>query len=352
MLDQAARGQENPPRRPRFSEPQKFLPVAFVVFTISILLFSYLRHHCLPLLQWGLHDKDVDTTLRTRGTIQTGLFLYLTTLLILCYVRCIVEHPGRIPDDDAIWDPSADDRLAPTDWAPMALQETKKTGDRRHCKWCRKYKPDRSHHCRVCRTCILKMDHHCPWLYSCVGFHNYKFFFLLLFYCVLDTHLITWTMLESVKRSLDHPELTPFVTMFWTFFTVLLSFFLMVLTTAFFGFHVMLASKGMTTVEYCEKSLPKKEGERAGRSLYDLGLFGNFRAVLGDHVCGWFFPWSRSVGDGLGFISDDTRLTKDLESGKGIRRRTHQRTQRLPRPLPSADAIPYYSINYGAAAMR
>lgn len=339
--------------RPRFTEAQKFLPVAFVTFTISILLISYLRHHCLPLLQLGVDPAKVDEGLRTRGTVQLGIFVFVTTFLIICYVRCILEHPGHIPEDDPLWEPTADGRV-PSDWAPMVLQEMKKSGERRHCKWCRKYKPDRSHHCRVCRMCILKMDHHCPWLYNCVGYGNYKFFFLLLLYCVIDTHLITWTMLESVKRCIDNPDGTPFFAMFWTFFTVALAFFLMVLVTAFFGFHVMLVSKGMTTVEYCEKSGPRKDGERRfGAFLYDLGIFGNFRIVLGDSVLVWLFPWCRPNGDGLSFISDETRLTKDLESGKGIRRRTHQRTQRPTRPPPHLDATPYYSsLGYGAAAHR
>lgn len=50
-----------------------------------------------------------------------------------------------------------------------SFQETKRVGARRHCKWCEKNKPDRSHHCRQCRRCVLKMDHHCPWIYNCVG---------------------------------------------------------------------------------------------------------------------------------------------------------------------------------------
>merc|ERR1712032_613624 len=115
------------------------------------------------------------------------------------------------------------------------------------------------------------------------------------------------------KRCLDDPDATPVTYMFLVFFTETLAFFLAVLVTAFFGFHMWLISRAMTTIEFCEKSVPKKGGERRGyeNSVYDTGFVGNFRLVLGDNVLLWFFPCARPAGDGLNFMSDETRLTKD-----------------------------------------
>mmetsp|Transcript_56416 Transcript_56416/g.160167 ORF Transcript_56416/g.160167 Transcript_56416/m.160167 type:complete len:358 (-) Transcript_56416:133-1206(-) len=322
------------PKKRRFGEPQKFLPVAFVTCTICFLWVIYVFMHCVPLLQLGEPQGHVDEEARRRGCLEFLVFQLLTALLLVCYVRSILVHPGDIPDSDPQWEyqPPHDGRAA-SNWAPMGQQEMKRTGQRRHCKWCGKYKPDRCHHCRVCKTCILKMDHHCPWIYNCVGFANYKFFFLLLFYSVLDCHLIVWTMPESVMRCVDRPD-TPFIVMFLTFFGETLAFFLAVLVTLFFGFHIWLSLKAMTTIEFCEKSLPRKEGETRSYdvSVYDVGFCGNIRAVLGNNALLWFLPLSRPPGDGLNFVSDETRLTKDMESGKGIRRRTHQKTQRAQRP--------------------
>lgn len=324
----------HPPPKKRFDQPQKFVPVTFVVCIIIGLYAMYMYFHCRPLY--------VEAASRQKALVEVVLFHYITSMLIICYVCAIVESPGDIPKDDPQWD--YNDDQPGIDFGPINQLEVKKSGERRHCKWCGKYKPDRSHHCRVCQTCVLRMDHHCPWLYNCVGYNNYKYFFLLLFYAALDLHLIVWTMAESFSRCIMNPA-TPFSTMFFTFFGETLAGFLCLFITGFFVFHIWLMLKAMTTIEFCEKASPKEKASEQSKkayntSVYDLGYIANVRAVLGSNPFLWLLPCGMPAGDGTNFVPEDMQLAKGIESGKGVRIRGHRCAQRAAIPELSAESTP------------
>jgi len=71
------------------------------------------------------------------------------------------------------------------------------------CKKCFGFKPERCHHCSVCDRCVLKMDHHCPWISNCVGFNNYKYFVLFLFYGAIYILFQCITIFISLIKNLD-----------------------------------------------------------------------------------------------------------------------------------------------------
>merc|ERR1719503_364497 len=171
------------------------------------------------MLQSWTPPEEQDKALRRSGVVQCCIFHALTGMLLLCYGLSMLTHPGEIPDDDVQWNHVPHDARKPQENSmAVNMQESKRSGERRHCKWCSKYKPDRCHHCRACRTCVLRMDHHCPWIYNCVGFRNYKYFFLLLFYCALDLHFIVWSMFPTIKMCFFEPDLI-FILMFLILFS-------------------------------------------------------------------------------------------------------------------------------------
>jgi len=290
------------------------LPPVFICTVTGTIWSIYFWLHLWRMLELRESKNANDQVQYDKGLWQTCISQSLTAMFLICFVRCLLGEPGSVPDEPE-WMLGAKGGSS-TEHSVLELKGS--TGDRRFCKWCQKYKPDRCHHCRICKCCILRMDHHCPWIMNCVGFRNHKYFFLLVVYAVLNCSYIMHTLRESVQRAVE--EETPSAHRFLLVLGFVLAGIMGALMGAFLAFHTWLMFRGMTTIEYCEKVLggQSHSGAPGSRGVsYNLGLWLNVKAVLGNNPLLWCLPVSPPEGSGISFPSADQPLLHRGLAAKG-----------------------------------
>lgn len=164
----------------------------------------------------------------------------------------------------------------------------KSNGEMRFCKKCQARKPDRAHHCSTCRRCVLKMDHHCPWLATCIGLRNGKMFLLFLIYTTslsLFSFAVagSWVWTEIVNDATyttAGETLMPVQYIMLTVVGGIIGFAVGLFTT----WHIVLASRGQTTIECMEKT------------RYSSSLRGSMPFTAAATVAG-------AIGDGFSTLS-------------------------------------------------
>mmetsp|Transcript_27607 Transcript_27607/g.51786 ORF Transcript_27607/g.51786 Transcript_27607/m.51786 type:complete len:293 (-) Transcript_27607:61-939(-) len=278
------------------------LPPATVMIMVSGVWSIYLFLHLLPQLQLAVPPDRFDSEVAITGWVQMIISQVLAGMMVICFLRASLTLPGQVPEA--------------LEWRfgafkdPNITKEVKSAnGERRRCKHCLIYKPDRCHHCRICKTCILRMDHHCPWIMNCVGFRNHKYFSLLVLYSLLSCLFIAATTVGSMPKSLEKEM--PISHRFLLMLCLVTTGFMGGLLTVFSGFHVMLMLRGLTTIEFCEKQSQVSSAQGKG-SKYDRGFYQNFKAVFGPRPWLWLLPIDPPEGDGLSF-ADALRDRADPE---------------------------------------
>ncbi|CAH8536334.1 unnamed protein product [Heterobilharzia americana] len=178
-----------------------------------------------------------------------------------------------------------------------------KTYNPQFCDICFLLKPDRTHHCSSCMRCVPKMDHHCPWINNCVGYHNYKYFSLFVFYgfiyCILclSTALPYFLKYVKVHHANDSDKHT--WSLFSAFMVSLLSAVFALALSILLLFHMYLLFKNKSTLEHFRR--PNFRDKHSYTRGFDLGWKENFLEVFGDKIMRWPFPVFSSKGDGVSF---------------------------------------------------
>lgn len=155
------------------------------------------------------------------------------------------------------------------------------------------------------------MDHHCPWLNTCVGFFNRKYFILLLSYTLLM--LLLSLLLESaVAFSFFTSFHTPkglettgysYLDLFFLIIAAGMTMLLFTIMCNFLWFHAKLIDKNRTTIENLENE--RTVGDKKKENLFDVGRQMNWEQVMGKNLWFWPVPYIGSLwkpyGDGVVF---------------------------------------------------
>lgn len=119
-----------------------YIYMVVVVACFVTVYTAFVCYHLKPAIKNDLSHLGVLSNKTVGILLSTHVACFL---FMMNYVLCATVDPGRVPDavEWRIY-PGSEKHVPPT------LCETKKSGDRRVCKWCSIYKPDRTHHCRAC----------------------------------------------------------------------------------------------------------------------------------------------------------------------------------------------------------
>merc|ERR1711977_589128 len=292
-----------------------FFPPFVVCIIIAIPYCIYVRVNCQILLE----DEAPGPMF---GVICLVIHHILVFFLIWSFAMSIMVDPGRVPEWYARLEmerqgmrvpgstgaagkvPTIDDaeyQLLANDSQGGSI-EKKQDGSGRWCRKCVKVKPDRCHHCRVCQRCVLKMDHHCPWINNCVGYYNYKYFYLFITYALLILFWVSSTSFLNFLRSVASDDvLSPTSDSFMIVFCWLYCTLFGVALGGFVTFHTYLLVQNYTTIELVEKKGSPARG-KAYVHPWDLKMKKNIQECLGKNVWLWMIPTRIGMkGNGVRF---------------------------------------------------
>jgi hypothetical protein len=223
---------------------------------------------------------------------EVGVAVGMTISLIMLS-RTALSNPGIIP--------RADEKSAVN--LPPFRQPIMHGGQvttLKFCETCHIYRPPRSVHCHLCDNCVEVFDHHCPWVGTCIGRQNYRFFIIFIACLSFQTSLVMYMSVYHMvvaTRTFQEDGFTSWIAFLKmlrasggaSFILAAYTFIAFWFVVGLFGYHLFLISTGQTTYEQLKKLFP------AG-SPYSYGCLLNFSALC----CWWdedtsFVAWRAPV---------------------------------------------------------
>ncbi|QCE07920.1 probable protein S-acyltransferase 15 isoform X1 [Vigna unguiculata] len=258
---------------------KRFLSVP-VLAVFSLMCFVYYSSIFVFLHDWlNLQSSP--------ATLNAYLFSLFAFLSLFSFFSCVFTDPGHVPSS----------------YAPD-VEFSKDSEAPKKCDKCFVYKPPRTHHCRVCRRCILKMDHHCLWINNCVGYWNYKAFFVFVLYATISSIYATVIFISCVfQKDWDLIKGSSLKIFYVLYGTMMVGLTITLLTL--FGWHVYLVLHNMTTIEYHEGNRAKWLAMKSGQSYrhpFNIGAYRNITSILGPNMLKWLCPTEVShLKEGVSF---------------------------------------------------
>jgi len=232
--------------------------------------------------------------------LHSSIVIWITGNILFNYFACVCTRPGYAPTEQELLD---------------RVRDGEEISERQKLTL---LKPPRSHHCQISRRQVLRMDHFCPWVGNCVGFHNYRFFFLFLTYMAVGCWYGVLICLAPFHQCVHHRVSTrtnpicqskAHIT-----FAFIITLSVGIAVGLMLAFHVYLVLSAQTTIEFYFNKFSGKGKRHRGElfmNQYDLGRTKNWHAVfgVGAYWWSWALPSLASPpGDGIEYMTRSDSL--------------------------------------------